>query len=166
MPADERIKVIFRTVFIKKNADWIGKGDYYFIASVAGKTVGNPERIFSSFAGGVIALPEAEWSTEVNVRNLKKVLVRFHGKDEEVFVDEDLGFIQHTLKFPFTQETFFFEHSTAYFTLYWEVQLSVGGAFGYHMPWEVFTTRQNTGSVTCTTVSGHVFQARMELMPS
>lgn len=165
MPADERIKVVFRHVYILDDSDLLGEGEIYFKATVHGVPVGNPKQIFDADTGSMITLPEAQWSKEVNVHNTKKVVVTFHAYDEEVFSDEDLGGIRHTLKGPFKQELRMFRDGTSFFLLDWEVQLAAGGSFGRHPPSTVFTTRQNTGSVTCTTVSGHSFEARLECHP-
>jgi hypothetical protein len=41
MPADERIKVTFKRIFVLDSADWLGSGEFYFIASVDGQRVGD-----------------------------------------------------------------------------------------------------------------------------
>jgi len=162
MPADERIKIIFRRVFVKDDADTFGSGEFFFDATVNGVAVGN-RQVFNAVENKSIILPEAAWSHILDVQNLDSFLVRFHGKDEDVFVDDDLGFIQHLLKRPYKQKLH--RHSTPFYILDWEVQLAVDGAFGVHPPGDVFATRQNVGSVTCTTVSGTSFKARMEFHP-
>jgi len=165
MPADERIKVAFRHVFVRDDSDFFGDGEFKLIAHVGNQPVGDPEQIFRAVEGRSFALPEAIWSTIVDVRNLTQLVVRFQAKEDDVFVDDDLGTVQHTLRFPFQQDRFAFRHGTAFYLLDWEVQLSAGGGFGRHAPNTVFATRQNAGSVTCTTVSGNTFRARMEVHP-
>ncbi len=163
MPADERIKIIFKRVYVRNDADNVGSGEFYFVARVRGQPVGDPRRIYNAEEGRHIDLDEGQWSTIVNVLNTAEVEVSFQGKDEDPLVDDDLGTIRHTLRRPYTQRPF--RHSTRHFILDWEVQLSVGGAFGRHPVNSVFACRQNTGSVTCTTVSGTSFPARMEIHP-
>ena len=64
---------------------------------------------------------------------------------------------------PFQQQIF--RRNTRYFILEWEVQLSIGGAFGRHPPSSVFACRQTPGGNTCTTVSGATVHARLECHP-
>jgi hypothetical protein len=164
MPADERIKVIFKTIFVRNSADITSTGEFYFIARAGNVSIGNRNRIFNAVEGRTFRLPQPEWSGIVDVRNLSQVVVSFQGKDEDdLSADDDLGTIQHTLRFPYRQQSFM--HGTGYYLLEWEVQLVVGGVFGRHPPDAVFATRQHTGSLTCTTVSGNSFPARMEMHP-
>ncbi|MHC4093224.1 MAG: hypothetical protein ACYSVY_23640, partial [Planctomycetota bacterium] len=164
MPADERIKVIFKRVLVRDDADTFGSGEFYFTARVDGVSVGNPNRIFNAVEHRYINLPAAQWSHVVNVRGDNAVLVMFKGMDEDVFVDDYLGLVQHTLRRPY-QQVRSFRHSTRYFLLEWDVELAVRGAFGRHPSTSVFATRQTAGGVTCTTVSGARFLSRMEIHP-
>ncbi len=164
MPADERVKVIFRRVFVRDDSDFFGDGEFFFDATVGGTAVGD-HRIFRAVERRSISLPEAVWSTVVNVRTLSQLVVRFRATEEDIIFDDNLGIVQHTLRLPFRQTRFAFRHGTSFFLLDWEVELAVGGRFGHHAPTDVFATRQNTGSVTCTTVSGSRFRARMECHP-
>lgn len=164
MPADERVKVIFRHVFVRDDSDFFGDGEFFFDATVGGTAVGD-HRIFRAVEGRSIRLPEAVWSTVINVRTLSRLVVRFRATEEDIISDDHLGIVQHTLRLPFRQTRFAFRHGTSFFLLDWEVELAVRGRFGHHAPTDIFATRQNTGSVTCTTVSGSRFRARMEFHP-
>jgi len=164
VPADERIKVIFKRVTVRNDADTFGSGEFYFEARVGTVSVGNPNRIFDAVEGQTIDLPEDEWSEVVNVRHLRDVVVTFVGKDEDVFVDDTLGEpLRHTLRRPYRQRVHY--HSTSYYLLEWHVELVVGGRFGRHPADSVFACRQAPGSVTCTTVSGGTVRSRMEFHP-
>ncbi len=163
MAADERIKVIFKRLYVKNDADWFGSGEFFFIASVDGITVGDRSQIFNAVEGTWINLPEARWSAVVDVSRKAQVVVRFQGKDDDTFYDDDLGTIQHTLRPRWEQKDH--RHSTEYFTLEWSVELAIAGRFGRHTPNEVFACREHLGSVDCTTVSGAAIQARMESHP-
>ena len=100
MPADERIKITFRRVYVYKDADWFGSGEFYFVATVDGKPVGDKKKIFDAVEKTWITLPEAEWSAVVDVSAKASVVVTFRGYDEDVFFDDDLGGFTHTLKPP------------------------------------------------------------------
>jgi hypothetical protein len=91
MAAEEYIKIIFRRVYVIDDSDWIGSGEFYFIASVDGAPVGDRKRIFNAVERTWIPLSEAEWSAIVNVRDKAQVVVRFQGKDQDLVFDDDLG---------------------------------------------------------------------------
>jgi hypothetical protein len=163
MAAEEYIKIIFRRVYVIDDSDWIGSGEFYFIASVDGAPVGDRKRIFNAVERTWIPLSEAEWSAIVNVRDKAQVVVRFQGKDQDLVFDDDLGTVGWTLRPPWQQREF--RQTTPYYTLEWSVQLEVAGTFGLHPAGEVFACRENDGSVDCTTVSGAGITARLELHP-
>jgi len=165
MPADERIKIIFKRVFVRDDADFIGSGEFFFIASVGGVSVGDPSQIFDAVEGRTIDLPEATWSGIVDTAGKTQVVVDFEVRDQDVFFDDRLGRVRHTLNLPYTQQVFNFKHGTKFFLLEWEVQLAVDGAFGRHPPNAIFACREAQGSVDCTTVSGTTIKARMEIHP-
>jgi len=162
--ADERIKVIFKRIFVKDDADWFGSGEFFFIASVDGKPVGEPGRTFDAVEGQWINLPAAKWSAVVNVQSKTEVVIRFKGKDEDVFFDDDLGpEMVHRLRKPWKQQDW--EYKTEYYVLKFSVELAIEGSFGHHAPNEVFACRENAGSTNCSTVSGTNIVARMEIHP-
>ena len=156
----DRIKVSFRRVYVIDDADWFGSGEFYFIASVDGKDVGDKGITFDAVEGRWIDLPQPEWSAIVDVTNKHRVIVRFHGKDQDLSFDDELGSIKYDLKPNWKQAQY--RHSTKYFTLDWDVELEVSGVFGRHAPDVVFACRENPGSVSCTTVAGGAFMGRME----
>jgi hypothetical protein len=119
--------------------------------------------IFSMLAKARINLPPAGWSAEVDVAGKPNVVVRFNGKDEDVFSDEDLGTVTYTLRPPWSERNF--RHDTEYFALEWGVELFVDGRFGHHAPTDVFACRAAAGNATCTTVSGVPIIARIEIHP-
>lgn len=160
MPADERIKVIFKRVYVKNDADTFGSGEFYFETRVDGTRVGNPSQIFDAVEARWINIG---WSHVVNVRNKPEVRVWFQGKDEDVFSDDDLGSVSHVLRPPWRQRDF--RHSTRYYVLEWTVELAVEGRFGRHGPSTIFSCRAHRGSVNCTTVSGGRLRVRGEIHP-
>ncbi len=162
MPADERLKVIFKRVHVRDDSDTFGDGEFFFIASVGGRPVGN-RRIFTAVEGRVIHLPEAEWSGVVNVFSQGQVVITFQVKESDPINDDDLGTVRHTHRRPFVQQSFISQNR--FWLLEWEIQLSVEGAFGRHPPGDVFATRTTPGGVTATTVSGSSFLARGEIHP-
>ena len=159
----EKIKVILKRVLVKDDADWFGSGEFYFTATVDGRPVGNSRQIFDARAGQWINLPAAAWSAEVDVTNKVQVVMRFNGKDEDVFFDDDLGSVTHTLRPPWAERNF--RQDTEYFGLEWGVELFVDGRFGHHAPDEVFACRAAAGNAACTTVSGVPIIARVEIHP-
>lgn len=78
MPADERIKIIFRRVFVRDDSDAFSDGEFYFIASVGGIAVGH-RRTFNAVENTTIELPAAEWSHVVNVAGHNTLVVSFQG---------------------------------------------------------------------------------------
>ena len=171
MPADERIKVIFKRVEVRHDGDWIGAGEWYFRVRVNGVRVGREQTIFSVRDGGTITLPEADWHSIVDVHNLATVPVSFEALDKDVLWDDHMGSVSFPLSSPYSQ-IFDYPAVRQNFTLIYEVQLSVGGAFGRHPGGAVFCTRRNAagagagpGSMSYTTVSGITNQARMEICP-
>jgi hypothetical protein len=157
----DRIKVTFRRVYVINDADWVGSGEFYFIATVDGRNIGNRSVTFDAVEGRWINLPQPLWSAVVDVTAKADVAVNFKGKDEDTFFDEDLGSISYVLRRNWRQAQF--RHGTRYFLLEWDVELEVSGTFGRHPPATVFACRENPGSVTCTTVDGSPFMARMEV---
>lgn len=157
-----RIKVIFKRVRVLKDADWFGSGEFIFTARVAGRNVGTSQ-VFDAIEGQNIVLDEAVWSAVVDVTNLASVVVSFEGEDEDVFFNDNLGSVNYTLRAPWQQREF--THNTEYFSLTWGVEIEVEGSFGRHAPGEVYACRENNGSLDCTTVSGAVIPARMEIHP-
>ena len=157
-----KIKVILKKVHVIRDADAVGSGEFFFKAKIDGKAVGN-NRVFDAIEGQDITLPEAQWSAVVDVTNKNEVVVFFEGKDEDVFVDDDLGSITHTMRAPWSERDF--ERSTRFFTLVWSVEIELDGSFGHHAPGEVYACREHNGSVSCTTISGVVIPARLEFHP-
>jgi len=159
----QKIKVIFKRVFVKNDADWFGSGEFYFTATVDGRPVGDRSHIFDAREGRWIDLPPAVWSAEVDVTGKAQVVVRFNGKDDDVFFDDDLGSVSYTLKPPWSEQNF--RHDTEYFGLEWGVELFIDGRFGHHAPTDVFACRAVAGNAACTTVSGVPIIARVEIHP-
>ncbi|OKY76434.1 MAG: hypothetical protein BM485_04145 [Desulfobulbaceae bacterium DB1] len=162
MPADERVRITFRRVFVRRDADTFGSGEWYFHASVDGTNVGERSRIFNAVEQRFINFEPAQWRAEVNVRDGHEIHLRFAAYDEDVINDDHLGTIDVNLT-PLRQGTW--RRSTGYYTVEWTVELSVLGRFARHTPPTIFATRQHHGSVTCTTVSGATHEARFELCP-
>jgi hypothetical protein len=174
MPADERIRVSFRRVEVLRDADTFGSGEWYFIASVDGNPVPRtPEdrnERFDAYEHRPIPLLQPQWSMEIDVTgrdlNSNPVRVSFQVKDDDVTFDDDLGTVEFQLRRNVSQGNFrSFRTRNRYFILHWSAELSVQGGFGPHPPDSVFATRQHSGSVSCTTVSGRSFMARMEICP-
>lgn len=163
MLSDERIKVVFKRVYVRNSADGFGSGEFHFRASVDGTSVGEPKRRFTAREGTWSDLPAAHWSHIVNVRDKDHVVVRFEGKDEDWIWDDNLGSVQHTLRPAWRQRTH--RQGTEYFLLEWEVFLAEGGSFARHPPDAIFACREHLGSVRCTTMSGARITARLEFHP-
>lgn len=157
----ERIKVIFKRVYVKDDADTFGSGEFYFIAHVDHQPVGNRNQIFEAIQNQYINLG---WSKTIDVTGRNDFGIRFQGKDEDVFCDDDLGTFTHVFRRPFQQRRLM-RLSNPYIVLEVEVQLEVGGTFAQHPPRAVFACRQNAGSITCTTVSGRSYRLRGEIHP-
>jgi hypothetical protein len=161
----DKIKVVFKRVYVKNDEDWLGDGEFYFIASVDGNKVGNPDINYDAVEGHWIDLPEALWSKEVDVTAKASVVVRFKGKERDLLWDDDLGpELVYTLKPPW-QEGPRLPHKTDDYILEWEVQLLVAGSYAAHPPDTVFACRSAAGATVCTTVSGTQLTARMEIHP-
>ena len=155
MPGDNEIKIIFKRVYVRNDADWFGSGEFYFLASIGGVTVGDRRQIFNAREGHWINLSETQWSWVIDVSTTRQVDIRFEGRDQDLLFDDNLGLVTATLRpDPAWQQRLFRRH-TNYYTVEIEVQLSVGGRFGRHGPEEVFTCREHSGSHRCTTVSGN-----------
>jgi hypothetical protein len=157
----EKIKVILKRVFVKNDADWFGSGEFYFIATIDGQSVGDRKHIFDAREGQWINLPSDTWSAVVDVTGKNRVVVKFNGKDDDLFFDDDLGTINRYLSPPWAERTF--RHDTEYFTLEWSVELLIDGSFGHHPPNDVFACRAAAGNANCTTVSGVPIVARIEI---
>jgi hypothetical protein len=56
VPVPLELKVIFRRVYVIDDGDWLGSGEFYFNADVAGTAVGN-RRVFDAVEGTWINLP-------------------------------------------------------------------------------------------------------------
>jgi hypothetical protein len=165
MPADERLRVIFKHVHVKSDADCFGSGEWYFRASVDGTPVGDPSFTFNAVEDQHIRLPAANWTCTVNVRDRRDIVVQFQAFDRDVAFDDNLRTVRHVLRSPYRQFQYRHRHETRYYVLDWDVELSVLGRFGRHAPNTVFATRSHAGSVTATTVSGGATVARMEISP-
>jgi len=158
---NDRIKVIFKRVFVIHDGDWVGSGEFYFDAHVDGRRVGTTDLDFKAIEQRWIDLPEAQWSAVVDVsaRDAGSVAVSFHVKDRDLVWDDEMGSVTATLRPPWTQGP---RHSpTENFILHWEVQLFTD-SFGLHAANDVFACRDQPGGVSCTTVSGAKFKLRME----
>jgi hypothetical protein len=156
----DKIKVSFLGVYVKSDADWFGSGEFFFDAHVDGQKVGD-KQIFDAREGKWIELPKDKWFKEVDVTGKSSVTVKFNGKDDDLFFDDDLGTITHTLRPDWKQETY--THHTEFFSLKWSVELQVHGTYGVHPPDEVFACRAVGGNAACTTVSGVPIVARIEV---
>ncbi len=163
MATPQELKVIFHRVLVIDDSDTFGSGEFYFIAEVGGKPVGN-RKIHDAVEGQYITLPKAEWtSPAIDVRTLSSVAIRFRGMDSDVFSDDDLGSVTHTLKPPWRQGTF--RLSTKFYVIEYEVVLGVAGKFVNQPAGTVFSARQAGGKVTAMTVSATERVLRGELHP-
>lgn len=165
MSADERLRVIFKRVHVRDDADWIGSGEWYFRATVNNTPVGDTSFTFNAVQDRYIRLPASQWYAIEPVGDRRDVIVRFQAIDRDVTVDDDLGSVEKTLSYPYRQFNYRGRHSTEYFILDWDVELSVQGRFGRHPPNTVFATRQHSGTVSYNTVSGTGGMARLEICP-
>lgn len=152
-------------VYVNHNADWLGNGEFYFIASVDQAQVGNRNRIFTAVERRFISLPQPVWSAEVDVRNKTRVTIRFQGKERDVGPDDDLGEIDPIVLQPPWRQIGFITRGTRFYTLRVRVELLVHGQYGIHAPLEVFACREHAGSSQCTTVSGMPVRHRLEICP-
>src|SRR5688572_27377445 len=100
----DRIKIVFTHVTVLKDADWIGSGDFYFIATVDRRPVGTRDVLLTEH-GRRFKLPQPQWSAEVDVTAKSSVRIKFECKDEDTFVDDDLGSVSYILRTPWTQGT-------------------------------------------------------------
>ena len=157
-----RIKVVLKKVHVIRDADAVGSGEFFFRSTIDAQAVGD-RHVFDAVEGQDITLPQPLWSAIVDVTNKNEVVVFFEGKDEDVFSDDDLGSVRHTLRAPWSEREF--RHSTRFFTLVWGTEVELSGSFGHHAPNEVFACREHNGSLDCTTISGVVIPARLELHP-
>jgi len=172
MPADERIKVIFKRVEVRDDGDWCGSGEWFFRIQVDGQTVGN-ERAQGGERnpidirdGDPINLDQSVWFAEVNVRNKTEVPVVFEALDEDVTCNEHMGTVRYTLLKNTAWRQIELTSRLENYTLTWEVQLSVGGVFTRHPATAVFATRRNTaGGVNYSTVTGVRRASRQEICP-
>jgi hypothetical protein len=163
MPTPLDIKVIFHRVLVIDDSDTFGSGEFYFIAEVGGKPVGN-KHVFDAVEGKYIDLPPADWtSPKIDVRTATSVTIHFRGMDEDVFSDDDLGNVTHTLRPPWKQGTY--RLSTKFYVIEYEVVLGVRGTFVNQPPATVFSARQAGGQVTASTVSGTTRVLRGEVHP-
>jgi len=158
----QQIKVILKRVLVKNDATGLARR-VLFHRDVDGRSVGDRTHIFDAREGQWINLPAAMWSAVVDVAGKAQVVVQFKGKDDDVFVDDDLGHLTYTLRPPWAERTFV--HNTEFFALEWTVELLVDGRFGHHPPNEVFTCRASAGTAACTTVSGIPSSRASKLIP-
>lgn len=163
MATPQELKVIFHRVLVKDDSDTFGSGEFYFIAEVGGKPVGN-RKVFDAIEGQYIDLPTAEWtSPAIDVRTLTSVVIRFRGMDQDVFSDDDLGSLKHELKPPWRQGRW--TMLTRFYVIEYEVVLGVAGKFTKQPAETVFSARQAGGKVTAMTVSAVERVLRGELHP-
>jgi hypothetical protein len=161
----DKIKIVFKRVFVKNDEDWLGDGEFYFIASVDGGRVGNPDVDYDAVEGQWINLPQPLWATEVDVTNKARVVVRFKGKERDLLWDDDLGpEMAYTLKPPWQQGPRQ-PYETEDYILEWAVELLVEGSYNPHPPDTVFACRSHAGATVCNTVSGTQLTTRMEIHP-
>jgi hypothetical protein len=162
----ERIKVVFKQLYVRDDSDWWGSGEFYFIANVDGSRVGDSDRnrqIFEAVEGRAITLPQDRWSAEVDVRNKSEVRISFHVMEDDIFSDDDVGTVNYVLRPPWRQRRL--QSRNRFFILYWQVQVPVRGRFGWHGPLEVAACRQRGSDTTCTTVTGNTVRHRIEICP-
>jgi len=159
----EQIRVVFERVYVRNDSDWWGSGEFYFIATVDGASVGRRGDIFRAQEGRWIPLPGNQWSAVVDVTRKTEVAVEFHGMESDVGRDDDLGAARHRLQPPWRQARY--RGRTRYFVVEWRVELAVGGEFGPHGELEVFACREHSGSQQCTTVAGRPAEHRIEICP-
>ena len=62
-----RIKIRFASVRVLDDCDMFGVAEWHFDARVDGNVVGSEATEFEASEGQTIRLPEADWSTEVDV---------------------------------------------------------------------------------------------------
>jgi hypothetical protein len=160
--SDQKIRIAFTHVTVLKASDWIGSGDFYFIATIDGRSVGTRSVLVTQH-GRQFEFPQPQWSAEVDVAGKTSVKVTFHCKDWDIFVDDDLGSLEYTIRPPWKQAAY--RSSNPYFVVEWEVRLLANGDYLFHPPHTIFTARQHAGAVNYTTVSGGSGRLRGEIHP-
>lgn len=105
--AATKIKVTFKSVYVRDDEDWFGPGEWFFDATVrcepSGKTftVGDTTR-HEVNDGDTLTL---DWSQEVDIDPAdEKIVIRLQGTDEDSLFDDDLGWIRLTLLTPIVND--------------------------------------------------------------
>jgi hypothetical protein len=159
---DEKVRVAFTRVTVVQEADWIGSGDYYFVATIDGRAVGTRSVVLTEH-GRTFQFPQPQWSAEIDVAKKTSMQVKFECKDSDSFFDDDLGSVTYVLRSPWRQLNY--RSRSRYFTVEWEVKLLIDSSYAFHPPHTIFAARQHDGAVNYTTVSGGTGRLRAEIHP-
>jgi hypothetical protein len=170
-----KLWVAFNAVFVIDDSDFWGPGEWYLTATVDGKPVGDPKHEFVAKERHWIALrPSATWSTTVDVSAKgpgSKVEIRFKGREDDTFGDDDLGQVSATLKYPFKQELNLtlpgsLVKRKRFYYLNLVVKIAEEKAtLAPAGPGDVFVNRQAAGTATFTTLAGAPLTPRVEICP-
>ncbi len=165
MPADERIRVTLKRLYVSNAAEWFGSGEFYFKATIDGAAIGDPNQIFDGRKKEWTDLDATTWSAVVDVSNGKPLVeVTFHGYDKDAYFD-DLGSITLKLRPPWVDKGYNDRVESKYFTLEWRIEPAVDGKFGVRAPDEVFAARSPSGAAASTTVDASPLVMRLEFHP-
>lgn len=102
-----KIKARIVSLQVLDDSDWLwGDGEWHLHASADGVAFGDPNHEFAVRGGTSLNLPEAEWSTVIDVSGKAPddiVEIRLRVIEDDVFSDDDLGEVVARVRMPFTQ---------------------------------------------------------------
>jgi hypothetical protein len=177
-----KIKVYFKNLDVLDDSDWLwGAGEWTLHATVDGTAVGNSSREYSVRTGDALPLPEADWSTIVDVSGKgpgDKVVIRFKVIEKDVFSDDDLGEVTAEVAYPFRNPLldlrlrsplldggWFFDDYRCYVL---NIQVTIAEEFASTAtagPTSIPVTRTVAGGATFTTIKGVAFTPRVDVCP-
>jgi len=164
--AATKIRVTFKSVTVLNDADWFGPGEWYFSAEVrrlpsnSSRTLSTNER-FEANQRETIAL---DWTGDFDVKpGDQKLEIRLHGKDEDVFVDDDLGTVRVVLNVPIVQEyDLSLQSSSGHYTARIQVKILEETSKGKG---KITTLRQTFESDTYSTIHDGAMERLVHICP-
>jgi len=178
-----KIKIQLVDVRVLDDSDWIwGAGEWHLHASIDGQSVGDSSREFKVHTGDSISLPDADWSSEIDVSGKgpgDTVPIRFSVIEKDLFGDDDLGEVRASVAYPFRSRDRhiyltspwlkggWFHDDYRCFSLHIRVtiveEVASTAVVG---PSRIPVRRNPAGDVTkFTTVKGTAFTPRLEVCP-
>lgn len=163
MPLSNSIRVKFETVDVRQLSPRWGPSEWSFRATVGGEDVGDTDTRFPAELRSEIALPEDDWTEEVDMSEMDRLEINFSATAIAESGNHNLGSVRWVLRW--NRREFGERERTLtnrFFGVTIKIEVSIGGSYSDHPDNAIYASREVGDQTIWTTASGRRMIARLE----